>query len=382
MSLIHTKGAKVRRHMITWAAAALACATPLFSLRAQASTGGGRSRCSSCASTSRDSARERRERLLLRIDSLRYEFEHERLGAARRAELAEEMNRAIVALQESFGQMGHAEAFAARANQDMAREMALTPQAIAMVRGRYKTPGYLGVTFDGPSTEDWRGDERVIRFLDYPRISMVEPSSPADRAGIQEGDTLLAFNGDDVRDRAISLTKLLVPERRIVVRVRREGSAKDVRVKVDSSPDYMISRSARAPMAVIPPMAPMAPGQVRVREEVVRPRTPMPDGMPPDMPRAFVWVNTDGIGGAKVESISEGLGKALGVESGVLVLKVGPGTPAYKAGLRDGDVILRADGRAIRTVRELRSLVEGENDDGVKLVIQRDRKQRELTLRW
>jgi predicted metalloprotease with PDZ domain len=377
MSLIHTKGALLRRHIVSWAAA-LACAAPVSSMQAQASTGGGRSRCSSCASTSRDSARARRERLLLRIDSLRYDFDHERLNAAQRAQLAEEMNRTILALQESFGDMDHGDAFVARTNQEIAREMARTPRAFTVTfHGRYATPGYLGVTFDGPSTEDWRGEERVIRFLDYPRISMVEPSSPADRAGIQEGDTLLAFNGDDVRDRAISLTKLLVPDRRIVVRIRREGSAKDLRVKVDSSPDYMISRS-RAPMAAMQ----MAPGQVTVRGEGPSRREPFAMAGPTPMPNAVatVWVTTQGIGGAEVKSVSEGLGKALGVESGVLVLTVGPGTPAYKAGLRDGDVILRADGRSIRTVRELRSLVEGE--DGVKLVIQRDKRQRELTLRW
>lgn len=382
MSLMHIHGARARRDLVILAAV-LACA-PLSSTYAQAGTGAGaRSRCSSCASNSRDSARIRRERLLMRIDSLRYEFEHERLSAGKRTQLADEMNRAIVALQASFGEMEHADAFEmAKSEAEMARQMSRTPRAFPMAyQGRYSTPGYLGVTFDGPSTKMQRGDEIIVRFLDYPRIALVEPSSPAERAGIQEGDTLLAFNGDDVRDRAISLTKLLVPERRIIVRIRREGNAKDVRVKIDSSPDYMISRAVTAPMAVIPPMAPRAPS---VRVDVVSPHAaPMPSAeAAPVMAGPTVWVITDGIGGAKLESISEGLGKALGVESGVLVLKVGPGTPAYKAGLRDGDVILRADGRSVRTVRELRALVESQEDEGVKLVIQRDKRQREVTLRW
>jgi S1-C subfamily serine protease len=106
--------------------------------------------------------------------------------------------------------------------------------------------------------------------------------------------------------------------------------------------------------------------------------------LPPMMPGVgtSVWIVSDGMGGAKLESITEGLGKALGVSAGVLVLKVGPGTPAYKSGLRDGDVILRAAGRSVRTVRELRAAAEGDREDGVKLVIQRDKRQRELTLRW
>ena len=103
---------------------------------------------------------------------------------------------------------------------------------------------------------------------------------------------------------------------------------------------------------------------------------------PPAMATTSVWVITDGVGGAKVETINAGLAKTIGVKAGVLVLRVGPGTPAFESGLRDGDVILRAAGRTIASVRELRALVENDSDDGVKLVIRRDRRERELTLRW
>lgn len=381
MSPIHTNGAKLRRQL-TILLAVVACAAPVSATQGQASTAGSKARrCSSC-SASRE-ARDRHEQLLLRIDSLRYEFEHERLSDAKRQRLSEEMSRAVLALEVSLGEIGVQTVEIERA--DVARAVARAGPAVVVIQGRYVTRGYLGVVFDGPSVK-LPGREMMIRFLDYPRISMVEPSSPAERAGLQEGDTLLAFNGDDVRDRPISLTKLLVPEQRITVRIRREGNRRDFRVKIDTSPDYMISRAATAPTAVMPPMGPMAPvapGQVRVQsgdELPARPRVPMPSMVPGV--GTSVWVVSDGMGGAKLESITEGLGKALGVASGVLVLKVGPGTPAYKAGLRDGDVILRAAGQSVRTVRELRAVAEGDREEGVKLVIQRDKRQRELTLRW
>jgi S1-C subfamily serine protease len=96
-----------------------------------------------------------------------------------------------------------------------------------------------------------------------------------------------------------------------------------------------------------------------------------------------VWVFQEGIAGAKVETISEGLGRAVGVASGVLVIRAAPGTPAYESGLRDGDVILSAGGTLVSTVRELRGVLEQEGDEaGVKLVIVRERKQRDVTLRW
>lgn len=382
MSLINRNGAKLRRQL-TILLAAVACAAPVSATQGQASTPGAKARrCSSC-SASRE-ARDRHEQLLLRIDSLRYEFEHERLSDAKRQRLSEEMSRAVLALEVSLGEIGaHVQAVEVE-RADVAPAVGRAGPVVAF-QGRYVTRGYLGVVFDGPSVK-LPGREMMIRFLDYPRISMVEPSSPAERAGLQEGDTLLAFNGDDVRDRPISLTKLLVPEQRITVRIRREGNRRDFRVKIDTSPDYMISRAATAPTAVMPPMGPMAPvapGQVRVQsgdELPARARVPMPSMVPGV--GTSVWVVSDGMGGAKLESITEGLGKALGVASGVLVLKVGPGTPAYKAGLRDGDVVLRAAGQPVRTVRELRALAEGDREEGVRLVIQRDKRQRELTLRW
>lgn len=344
----------------------------------------------------RDSAgRLRRERLLLRFDSLRSVFENERLSDWERDRVASAMHAAVMALQESLDNVAVSASSAERASRSVIAEAMRMPApeiAIAMQSG-FRVRGYLGVSFDGPSIEEMRGNgERIIRFLDYPRIALVEPSSPAERAGIVEGDTLLAFNGADVRERQISLGKLLVPDQRIVMRVRREGVDRDFRVRVDEAPGYVMSR--RAPVAVQPPMppnTPMAalpappalPSRIYPGDALPR-RVPMPAPAvaPTPMATTSVWVMTDGVGGAKVETINQGLARTIGVQSGVLVLRVGPGTPAYDAGLRDGDVILRAAGRPITTVRELRALVESDADDGVKLVIQRDRRQREVTLRW
>ena len=355
--------------------------------RAQAATAGTiRIRCRGCASTSRDSSRVRREQLLLKFDSLRNEFDHQR-SETERDRLAAEMHKTVMAIQKSFDDAPfRASALAAaRAGTEVAAEaMRMTPEiAIAVQSGFSKEPrGYLGVSFDGPNTEELRRNgERVIRFLDYPRIALVEPSSPAERAGILEGDTLLAFNGNDVRDREISLTKLLVPDHRIVMRVRRDGNRKEFRVTIDDAPGYVMSRM---PM---PAMAPVSPMAVRAYSGEEFPRRRMAIA-PPAMP-AFppgigsMWIFNDAVGGAKLETISEGLGRALGTKAGVLVLRTLPGTPAYESGLRDGDVILSVAGKQVSNVGELRgALMDGDRDSGVKFAILREHKQREVVLRW
>ncbi len=55
-----------------------------------------------------------------------------------------------------------------------------------------------------------------------------------------------------------------------------------------------------------------------------------------------------------------------------LVASVEPMTPAYKAGLKAGDVIVEADGQPVASFQELRTAVEASLDTGVLLKIWRD----------
>ena len=332
---------------------------------AQAQSGGRRRACTDCE------AEVRRGKVLERLDSLRWEFEHVKLTDPERERLRKEMSLAVRELQAAIGdlrvEMG-----------DIDRAQAEAWASGARVAYSFSTRprGYLGVSFEGPNTEDFRGDERVIRFFAYPRIALVEPSSPAERAGIRAGDTLVSMNGQDVLEREISLTKMLVPDEQLAVRLRREGSVRELKVTVGRAPAYVVQR-----MTPLPAQSPVAVSGVRTPGPV---RTPGAMAVAQTGPGSVtgVWVYSDGVAGAKVETITEGIAKALGVDGGILVLRAGPGTPALRAGLRDGDVIVRAAGMRVSSVRELRAALEAHDDgDGVKLVILREKRQREVTLR-
>ncbi|MGH7677482.1 MAG: PDZ domain-containing protein [Gemmatimonadaceae bacterium] len=333
----------------------------------------------SCGVSGDSATRAKQEQLFYKIDSLRWQFENTRLSAAERERIGTDLERTVLALQESIDQTMRTEVTFERMGPTprSPSAMAGSKVAIAMPPG-CRTPGYLGVTFDGLNGDDCINNERVVRFFEYPRVALVARSSPAERAGIVIGDTVVAFNGADVTREAISFTKLLVPESRLIVRVRRDGDAKDLAVTVGEAPAYYVLRST--PMPAMPPRAPsavMTPERVRV--QAAQPAPPAPaTGF------SMVWSSSDGVAGARVETISEGLGKTVGVKQGVLVLSADPGTPAYRSGLRDGDVILKADGRNVATVRGLLSVLarSGSGDDGVKLVVLRERKQKDVSLRW
>ena len=338
----------------------------MASAQSAGSTAKRRAPCADCESEIR------RTKALERLDSLQWEFEHERLTDEQRERLRREMALAVRELQAAIGnlrvEMGDLERAQAEA-------WAGTPRIAYSFST--KPRGYLGVSFEGPNTEDFRGEERIIRFLTYPRISLVEPSSPAETAGIRVGDTLVAMNGVDVLEREISLTKMLVPDAQLLVRLRRDGSARELKVTVGKAPAYVVQR-VMPPMAPLPAEAPRAVAGVRSPQAVRAPGSVSVSGTA----APSVWVYSDGVAGAKVETITEGIAKAVGVERGVFVLRAGPGTPAGRSGLRDGDIIVRAAGQPVATVRELRAALERhDGSGGVKLVILRERKQRELTLR-
>lgn len=87
--------------------------------------------------------------------------------------------------------------------------------------------------------------------------------------------------------------------------------------------------------------------------------------------------------GVKIQSITPDISESLKLDGtkGALIASVAPGSPAQKAGLKSGDVILEFDGRDINAMRTLpRAVAETEIDKKVKLVYWRDGKKEETTV--
>lgn len=85
------------------------------------------------------------------------------------------------------------------------------------------------------------------------------------------------------------------------------------------------------------------------------------------------------VAGAELTDISPGLATYFGTDSGVLVVRVAPETPAARAGLRDGDVIVAAEGQAVSDVAELRWALSRPGTREFSLEVLRERQR--ITLR-
>jgi S1-C subfamily serine protease len=238
----------------------------------------------------------------------------------------------------------------------------------------------------------------------------VEPGSPAFRAGLEAGDTIIAYNGSDLRAAGeIALDRLLVPDDTLRVGLRRSGRSMTLPVVVGRAPaagslqalsangpgfSYIVINNggpepAVAPVAPTTPMPTMGPRSPRLRAAARTPEAPPAPGTPPataipaPMLFSFGLGSSAAIAGAQVVAIDDDLGAVVGSRSGVLVVKVIDGTPAGSAGLRSGDVVVRADGAAVTSPAMLqRALLRAGDERAVVLRVSRRGKARDVSLRW
>jgi S1-C subfamily serine protease len=267
--------------------------------------------------------------------------------------------------------------------------------------GDRQPDGYIGVQFSELQTVMGDDAPQAPPLREYPRIDMVYPGSPATKAGLRRGDVVLLIGGQDSR-RAVSLDKLLKPATKLPMRVQRDGVAKDFTIVVEKRPsdfnsecsnlDQFISPEFDQPMIVMrSPSGPRAPGAPSIvmrspapaatPDAQMAPMPPMPPVMPPVAGYMYGFTSS-AIAGATLMPLTDDWRAALGVDNGVLVTKVLPGTPAKDSGLRDGDVITAADGQSVASVRALTRIVGNAKSNSVKLQVIRAGKQQVVVLKW
>lgn len=342
----------------------------------QAQSGGGARtsvvRARSCRDCTGQASRREREILLMRLDSLRWEIDHRRLNPQERQVAAKELAKTLEALEAAIVASSR-EGQTLMAIESEAAQA--TPRAVAVAVQTGRMRGYIGVTFDGLwSKPPGASTDNLIRFYEYPKIALVDASSPAEHAGILVGDTLLALNGDDVREQEIAFGKLLIPNKRVTMRVRRDGSSRDLVVTVSTAPDHFVRRIT--PRATVPAQMPTVEssgGQVGVyAQSGVRGAQP---------PATFYWFG-DALAGARLETVTGGLARALDVPEGVLVIRTVPGSATHKSGLREGDIVTHVGRTKVRRVEDLQRALTNADEREETLVIVREKKERQITLRW
>jgi C-terminal processing protease CtpA/Prc len=281
--------------------------------------------------------------------------------------------------------------------------------------------GWMGVAFD------W--DSAGAREA---RVSQVVAGSAAERAGVRRGDVVVRINSSPATEQTIDrLRDELEVGDTVRLRIRRGGAEEERRV--------IAQRRERANLPGLPGEVVVLEGDERVtvkldsirprldslarhmerlrgrvhstkRDSVVVYRLDGPEGRRGDslvvnlrsldrMGRAlgrelqalrtdelerlpfFLEVGRRGVAGAELSELNPELARYFRVDDGVLVLQVSRNTPAARAGLQGGDVIVRAADRSVGSVADLRRAF-GDREGRVRLEVVRQGQRRPIDVEW
>jgi C-terminal processing protease CtpA/Prc len=212
---------------------------------------------------------------------------------------------------------------------------------------------WLGVMLQ-PLTVDLKEAMDLKQDLSGVLISDVVDDSPADEAGLEDGDIIIEIDGEEIRT-VSGATKAIgsfSPGDDVKIVVLRDGDKKKV-IEVELGERE---------------------GKTYVYDD---------DSGHGHLEGLFEgFMDSDqGYLGVRIEGISSDLGDYFGVDEGegVLVLEVVDDSPAEDAGIKAGDIILKIDGKEIEDTDELVKYVR-KSEPGEEIEITLKRKRRTQTV--
>jgi len=256
------------------------------------------------------------------------------------------------------------------------------------------TGGFLGVELKEVSGKNFA--ELGLSKVRGVAVSRVIKDSAAEKAGLQSGDVVVRFNGDAVTSarKFQRMIREVAPDHTATLSVVRGGSELDLPVTMGQRKGLAtFNGEFDFPIAPLPPLsefprtpsAPRVPRTPRTPNTLIVPDVPnievFPDGDAPKVFEMLSLVSRRTIG-VSTTSLTKQLGSYFGVEdgNGVLINNVSKDSPAERAGLRAGDVIVEIDGKAVKRTMDLIRGIGSEKEGDVNLTIVRDRGRQTITV--
>ncbi len=179
----------------------------------------------------------------------------------------------------------------------------------------------------------------------------VQKDSPADRAGLRDGDVIIKIDGKDIKDKSdiVNIINSKLPEDLVKITVLRSGKLKVFNVKLDrKTSDKVIGKDYSFDFS--------------------------------DLPKAYTFKFNfmyKPYLGVEIKAINSKFAKNMGIREGygLLVLDVDEGSPAKKSGIREGDILLKANGIELKQIEDLEELLnETDKDQIINLEVYRNKK--------
>jgi serine protease Do len=219
----------------------------------------------------------------------------------------------------------------------------------SLVKYKKVVRGWLGVSIQEVTSD--LAEEFGVRNLRGALVSRVMKGSPADRAGIKQGDVILQFNGKDVEDTGHlrNMVSQAPIDSKVKIRLLRQKKELEVEVVVSELPKKLADVSS------------------------------LPDEESKNHDESSALV------GLVVRELTPELAGRFGLdesEKGVVIVKTDPDSKAFEAGIRPGDIILQINQKNIPTLEAYKKAAGAiRSKDRVLLLVRRKGEDLFVTLK-
>jgi S1-C subfamily serine protease len=256
------------------------------------------------------------------------------------------------------------------------------PARSAPAPGTHETQGYLGV--DIRDVTDDRAHALKLKEARGAEICVIDHDGPAVKAGLRVSDVILQMNGQRIEGEE-QLRRMLreTPARHTVNFVfSRDGRQQTISVQLADREE--VERSAWEQHFAVPQPPP---------DDAMTIPDPMDDAAPgpaaQEQPRSYPGFGFMGpvilsstYTGAVLDALGPQLAQFFGAQpgTGLLVKSVDADSPAARAGLRAGDVVVRMNGQSVSSREDWLHALQASHGKSIAVNVLRDRQAHTLTM--
>ena len=238
----------------------------------------------------------------------------------------------------------------------------------------YSAQGYLGVNLSEIDTD--RVNALHLKDAHGAEVTLVDHDAPAGKSGLKVHDVILQLDGQAVENAEQLRHRLLdMPSGRTInLLVSRDGNPITVSVQLCDRAE--LEQKAWSHHLKVPEPAPAPPARTGFHETFLETRRPAVTGILDTVMPKGLYV------GAELNPVRTQLADYFGVSSGtgLLVENVDYQSPASRAGLKAGDVVVKVESQQMTSKGDWVKALRNHRGQLVQVTVMRNKQEQVLTM--